>query len=74
MGATIVVRRGILEQPLLVTKEANVIEMYDCNDDLIAVVHKVFNEDFWAVTTRKDDDWIEALGQLGYLTEVKAPT
>ena len=69
MGSTIIVRSGILEEPLLVTDKAQAVEIYDCNDDLVAIMHKVFNEDYWAVTTRKDDDWVEALTQLGYLGE-----
>jgi len=67
MSSTIIVRKGILEEPLLITKDASVVEIYDCKDDLVAVMHRIYNEDFWGVTTRKDEDWMEALRQLGYL-------
>ena len=68
MASTVVVRAGICDPPLLKTKDARVVEVYDCNDDLVAVLHKVISEDYWAVTTVKDSDWIEALSQLGYVT------
>lgn len=67
MPSTLVVRGSILEKPLLITGKAQAVEVYDCNDELIAVMHHVFNDDMWAVTTKTDDDWNEVLHQLGYI-------
>jgi hypothetical protein len=66
---TVIVRSvNILKPPLLVTKEAMAIEMYDDSGELMAVVHLVLDGNYWALTTRQDPDWGEVLKQLGYLT------
>ena len=71
MAGTIIVRGNIREAPLLTTKDAKAVEVYDNDDNLIAVMHKVISENFWGVTTIKDPDWIECLSQLGYITAGK---
>ena len=68
MAGTVIVRGNIKEAPLLITKEAKAVEVYDSDDNLVAVMHKVINDDFWGVTTVKDSDWAECLSQLGYIT------
>ena len=65
---TLIVRStGILKPPLLVTNEAMAVEMYDGNGELMAVVHRVFDGNFWMLTTSQDNDWPEVLRQLGYI-------
>lgn len=66
---TLIVRsRNILKPPLLVTNEALAVEMYDSQGELMAVVHKVLDGNYWAFTSREDQDWPEVIRQLGYLT------
>ena len=67
MAHKIVVRAGILEPPLLVTDKAVAVEVYDDNDDMIAVMHKVFADGMWAVTTKADPDWEAVICQFGYI-------
>ena len=65
---TLIVRStGILKPPLLVTNEAMAVEMYDGNGELMAVVHRVLDGNFWMLTTSQDNDWPEVLRQLGYI-------
>lgn len=66
---TLIVRsRNILKPPLLVTNEALAVEMYDSQGELMAVVHKVLDGNYWVFTSREDRDWPEVIRQLGYLT------
>lgn len=67
MAHKIVVRAGLLEPPLLVTDQAVAVEVYDGDDNLIAVMHKAFTDEMWAVTTKADPDWEAAICQMGYL-------
>ena len=71
MAATVIVRGNIKDTPLLVSKDVKAVEIYDSDDNLVAVMHRVINEDFWGVTTVKDPDWVECLSQLGYITSGK---
>lgn len=67
---TLIVRSiGILRPPLLVTNEAMAIEMYGENGELMTVIHRVLDGNYWAMTTSKDPDWKEVLAQLGYILE-----
>jgi hypothetical protein len=67
MATKIVVREaGLLKPPLLVSENANCVEIYDDNE-LVAVMHKVLSDGMWGVTTKQDRDWEEALYQLGYM-------
>ena len=64
----IVVRgRSILQAPLLVTSEAAAVEIYDGENELVAVLHPVLEDNYWAVTTKTDPDWEQCLSQLGYM-------
>lgn len=71
MPSTVMVRGKLLEEPLFITDEAVAVEIYDCNDQLVALLHHIFNDDMWAVTTKEDDDWNEVLHQLGYIDAVR---
>ena len=65
---TLIVRsRNILKPPLLVTNEAMAVEMYGADGELMAVVHRVLDGNYWALTTSRDQDWPEVLRQLGYM-------
>ena len=65
---TLIVRStNILKPPLLVTDEAMAVEVYDASHELVAVMHRVLEGNYWAMTTRNDPDWNEALLQLGYI-------
>ena len=67
---TLIVRSlNILKPPLLVTNEAMAVEMYGDNGELMAVVHRVLDGNYWALTTSRDPDWIAVIRQLGYITE-----
>jgi hypothetical protein len=61
-----------MEEPLLDTVEANAIEFYDQNNELTAVYGKVFSDDFWAFSTKEDQDWPQVLTQLGYIESQKS--
>ena len=67
MAHKVVVRAGLLEPPLLVTDKAVAVEVYDAEDNLVAVMHKAFTDEMWVVTTKADPDWESAICQLGYL-------
>ena len=64
--ARVVVRSGnILQQPLLDTKDAGLIEYYDCNDELMALF-VTYPGDMWAFINKSDPDWDAALVRYGY--------
>jgi hypothetical protein len=66
---TVIVRStNILKPPLLVTNEAMAVEFYDGNGEMVAVVHRVLDGNYWAFTSKNDKDWDEAIRQLGYLS------
>lgn len=71
MAHKIVVRAGVLEPPLLVTDKAVAVEVYDDDDNMIAVMHKVFTDGMWAVTTKADADWEQVICQFGYLGNMR---
>lgn len=63
----IVVRgNDIRKKPLLETEEACAVEMYDSLGNLVAIVHRMGNSDYYGVTTNRDPDWENAKAQLGY--------
>ena len=65
----IVVRGSVLEEPLLDTEDATVIEFYDQHGDLMAVFGKVLNENFWSISFRNDDDWEQVLARMGFVNK-----
>ena len=71
MANKIVVRAGVLEQPLLVTDKAVAVEVYDDDDNMVAVMHRVFTDGMWAVTTKADPDWEAVICQFGYLGNMR---
>jgi hypothetical protein len=71
-GTRVVVKGSNLFQlPLLDTDEARVVEFYDCHGDLVALFGKIFSDDFWAFSTKNDDDWNEVLMRNGYMGRTK---
>jgi len=63
----IVVRgKDIREEPLLDTEEASAVEMYDSLGNLVVIVHRMGNSEYYGVTTNQDPDWEAAKEQLGY--------
>lgn len=67
---TLIVRSmGIFKPPLLVTNEAMAVEMYGENNELIAVIHRVLDGNYWTFTSNKDPDWHEVIRQLGYIID-----
>lgn len=63
----VIVRSGINVEPLLDTTQANQIEFYDCNGDLIALVGHVFSPNMWFYSTCEDKDWVEVMTRTGFL-------
>jgi len=59
--------RNLLKPPLLITTEAAAVEVYDMNNELVAVMHPVLENNYWGVTAKSDPDWHECLAQLGYI-------
>ncbi len=66
----VIVRSGVNAEPLLDTEDANQIEFYDCNGELIALVGHVFSNGLWFYSNRNDKDWIEVLTRTGYVAGV----
>lgn len=67
MPFRIVVRGAdVKKPPLLDTEDAVAVEVLDSKGELVAIMHKMFDSDYWGVTTKNDDDWEQAKAQLGY--------
>ncbi len=70
MSGKIVLRtKDITEPPIAISKKASVVEVYNSDDVLTAVLMKVLDDQHWACTTKADPDWDSALKQLGYITK-----
>jgi len=70
MPDTVIVRSlNVLKPPLLVTREAMAVEIYDETGELVAVLHKILNGKLWGLTTKGDEDWEQCLMQLGYINK-----
>ena len=68
MSKRIKVIKSIFESaPLLDTEDAAVIEFYDDNGNLEALISRVLG-DYWCFSTKQDKDWTETLIRHGYLT------
>lgn len=69
MAGNIVVRgNNIMQPPLLISEEAQIIEFRDGDNNLNALMVKVFGDenDLWGLVTRADPDWQETLIRYGY--------
>lgn len=66
----VIVRNGINSEPLLDTTEAQQIEFYDCDGELIALVGHVFSPHMWYYSDRSDKDWPDVLARTGFLSNV----
>jgi len=72
MSTRVVVRGAkLFRPPILDTDEARIIEFYDYNGHLVALMGKIFSEDFWAFSTKNDNDWNEVLLRAGYLGKTR---
>jgi hypothetical protein len=61
----VIVRGAVGQAPLLDTQDAQTIEFYDGNEELVAVFAKMFSDDFWAFSTKEDSDWQQVLSRMG---------
>lgn len=65
---TIMVRpKGLLQPPLLATTEAEAVEIYAPDGELVGVLHKVLDGSCYVFTSKLDKDWPQVLSQLGYI-------
>lgn len=58
---------NILKPPMLDTKEASILEFYDGNNQLMALLLRVLSTNAWGLVTKNDPDWVESLVRYGYL-------
>jgi len=69
MAGKIVLRtKDITAPPIAISEEADVVEVYNESEELIAVLMQVLDSHHWACTTKQDGDWESAKKQLGYIT------
>jgi hypothetical protein len=61
----VIVRGDVSQKVLLETEDAQAVEFYDCNGDLVAIFGKVFSNDFWSFSTKEDKDWDQVLSRMG---------
>ena len=57
----------IKAKPLLETTKAVAVEVHSESGELVAILHKMFDSDYWGVSTVQDKDWENVKAQLGYL-------
>jgi len=67
MSKRIRVISSIFKPPLLDTDQAAVVEFYDEQGNLEALLSRVLEDTYWAFSSRKDPDWQETLVRHGYL-------
>jgi hypothetical protein len=70
VSARIVVRGSYNQAPLLDTEKATQIEFYDANGELVALVGKIFGDEFWFYSNKNDKDWPQVLARTGFLNNV----
>ena len=64
---------SILKPPLFESTKANLLEFYDDNGKLIALLFKQFNNDLYMLVTKADPDWHATLVRLGYVNVKLSP-
>lgn len=68
INSRLVVRgANILRPPLLDTREASILEFYDGNNQLMALLVRVLSTNAWGLVTKNDPDWNETRMRYGYL-------
>ena len=67
-GRVIVRGRDILRPPLLDSNEANMVEIYDSEHNLVAFLARIFTDDTWGLCTKDDPDWPEMCIRYGFST------
>lgn len=58
--------KDIRQEPLLETEEARSVEILDSQGQLVAVMHKMFDTEYWGISTIQDSDWENVKKKLGY--------
>jgi len=71
--ATIRIRKDALSKPLYETNEASVVEFFDRNNSMNALLCRQFSDDTWALVTKVDPDWHECLIRMGYINVKASP-
>jgi len=67
------IRKDALSEPIFETKEASVVEFYDRNGNMNALLARQFSDDMWALVTKLDPDWEATLIRLGYINVKTSP-
>ena len=61
---------SVFAAPLCDTSEARIIEFYDSNDELMALLTRTLTDGLWGLVTRNDEDWNETLIINGYINNL----
>jgi len=61
------IRKDALSKPLLETSNASLIEFYDNNGNMNALLTRQFADGMWGLVTELDSDWDATLIRLGYI-------
>ncbi len=72
--AFIRIRKDALSKPIFETKDASVIEFYDRNGSMNALLVRQLSDDMWALVTKVDSDWEAALIRYGYINVTASPS
>jgi len=72
-GTSRIVVRGpnIFKPPLLETTDAHIVEFYDGNNELMALLVRVLSTNAWGLVTKNDPDWNETKIRYGYVNVSK---
>ena len=66
-GRLVIRGANVLEAPLFSTTKAKVVEFYDTQDELVALLIKgVLGPEMWVFANKLDDDWEQVLVRFGY--------
>lgn len=65
MSKVVIRPKNILKQAVVEIRDPQVLELYDNNDNLIAVLTQLFNDNLWGMVTKGDPDFNTTLVQLG---------
>lgn len=65
-GRVIVRGSNIMLAPLLDSPDANMVEIYDAQHNLVAFLARIFTDDTWGLCTKDDPDWPEMCIRYGF--------
>lgn len=71
--AFIRIRKDALSKPIFETSEASVVEFFDRNGSMNALLARQFTDDMWVLVTKLDPDWEATLVRLGYINVKASP-